>query len=103
MAFYHFTNQVENGTLFINVNNQNKNCLDIYLKAGSVPASNSDFDKSAKAENIIILPNASAGPYSITVEALKNCPYSISYSASKNNLQKIKKGTFVDIDLEQDQ
>lgn len=58
MAFYHFKNQVQNGTIFINVNNQNKNCLDIYLKEGSVPASNSDFDKSAKAENIIILSNA---------------------------------------------
>lgn len=45
----------------MNVNNQNKNCLNIYVKQGSLPASDQENDKHAKGANLVLYPNAKKG------------------------------------------
>jgi hypothetical protein len=67
VAFYHFENEVKGGTLIININNQNKNCLDIYARMGSERASSALNDKTAKASNSLLVPNTVPGTYSITL------------------------------------
>lgn len=99
VAFYHYQNQVANGTLIVNVNNQNKLCLDIYVKEGTQRASSGSYDKHAKAANTVILNKTAVTTYSITVEANDNCPYTIEVSTAKNNIGRIKKGTFTDVNL----
>lgn len=43
-----------NGTILIAVSNQNKNCLDIYMKEGSERATEQYNDKHSKASNELI-------------------------------------------------
>ena len=41
--------------------------------------------------------------YSITLQAVEHCPYTIEVSSIKNRIAKIKKGKFVDISLKANQ
>lgn len=98
-AFYNYHNEIENGTILVTINNQNKNCLDIYLRKGSERATGNYNEKHSKAANTLMYEDAALGTYSITIEANENCPYTITASSGKNKIRKIKKGTFADINL----
>lgn len=67
IAFYYFENPVKDGTIIVTVNNQNKNCLDIYLREGSEKASASSYDGHAKSSNTLIFNSSKVMTYSITL------------------------------------
>lgn len=68
-AFYNYHNDIENGTILITINNQNKNCLDIYFRKGSERATANYNEKSSKAGNSLMYNDAEIGTYSVTIEA----------------------------------
>jgi hypothetical protein len=98
-GFYHFENEVSNGTLLISINNQHKKCLDVYVRKGSDRASSGENDQKVVATNDLLVQNTFPGPYSITLEANENCQFTIEVTTSTYNVSRINKGSYKDLSL----
>lgn len=106
MAFYEFYN-TQNGSLLVSINTQNQECIQTFIKKGVTSrASGSDFDKKSQSSNPnrIILQQAVEGEYSIAVEAIEDCSYSIDVTTAANEtLGTIEQGIYKDISLDKDE
>ena len=76
----------------ISINTQNQGCINAYVKYGvKNRASGSDFDVKSQASNRnrVIVDNAIQGDYSITLEAIEDCYYSIDVTSANQTFSTI--------------
>ena len=100
-SFYSFQNKEENGTIIIEVNNNNRRCLDLFIMKGTSLPTASSYDEKTLNYNYLVLQNASKSTYSISMIANEDCQYSFQLATTKNTFSKLIKGTFADINLEE--
>lgn len=67
VAYYNYHNENDDSTILVTINNQNKNCAELYLRKGSERATSQYNDKHAKTSNTLIYSEAKSGTYSIAV------------------------------------
>lgn len=99
--FYTYENLIENGTIVIEVNNDNEKCLDLYILKGPEFPTASSFTKKSPSSNTLILENAEKTLYSITFIANEDCQYSFQLATSKTSISRIRKGVFADLLLDE--
>lgn len=102
-AFFTFQNSIPNGSLLVEVSNNNRKCLDLYMLKGPGVATSSVNDKEAKGSNTLVLESAEKETYSLTLVANEDCAYSLQIFTSKKDVSRIKKGVFSDIELAEGQ
>lgn len=98
MALYEYYLSSADRSMIISLSTENSDCAVMYLAKGvEKPASASHFIKKTHGEELVF--KGEKGSYSIMVEAVKNCRYTISASSTGKRLYEINNGVFRDIKL----
>lgn len=102
MAFYSYYSPKANGSLFVSLTTENEHCANIYLAKGEEKrASGSNYLQKSTGNDLYY--NSEKGIYSITVEGISNCHYTISVSSSDYRIYELTAGVYKDVELEKEE
>lgn len=88
--YYEYQNRFEDKTLVVSLSTNNRHCGKIYLSNKEYPSTSNQL--LVENGNELIYEHPKKQRYYIAVEAVEDCPYSISISQSDTKITRINSG-----------
>lgn len=95
--YYEYTTRVTPTDLLFKISDNNRKCAVSYLSNHPFPSPSNYI--AYENQGSLTYKNAQKGRYYYAVEALEDCPYSISANEGNSKLTKIEHGQYYDIKL----
>lgn len=78
VGFYEFESRKPSGSLIFQISDNNKKCAKALMSQSPFPTDSNNFVK--ENSGLIIYQKSSKGTYYFAVEAVEDCPYSVTVS-----------------------